>query len=824
MRVSQGLRVPIWTTITRRVRNMARTLFARGDFTALLISSLMMLTPVLALNAALKLTPEPTRATVTWPVGLNQLIPIAILSVIFGFLLARSHYSELMALLLSTIYSVGTVMLIQFFAAPGDPLRRIYNIVVRFSNSINNGPVRTGSFDPYLLILFLSVLIWFLGHNTAWHIFRLDRVWRAILPPGIVLVLNNFYNSQPANLDIYLILYLFLALLLIIRSHIEAREFDWYTNRIAFKSGLRVWFLRIGALFAALILFLAWILPTGPTEENAKRFQQFLSQETPAKILQTLNKLFSPLDSKSIATADYYGGEKLTLSGPAASGDGIVMIVDAPPIIGRYYWKSRVFDTYINGTWTASRSATVSNASGAVVINYPDAKTAAPERQEVSQTFTPVIDDFRLVYAAPQPVEVHLPSEFTVDYVAGEGASYDLEVVQPLNPIKKGSHYSVVSSVSTATADFLRAALVNYPAWVTQKNLELPNTIPQRVYALADQTVARAGATTPYDKAKAIESYLRKIKYSTTPKDPPPGRDPVDWMLFDSKEAYCTYYATAMIVMLRHLGIPARLAVGFAQGLQDNVHYTVKEADSHTWVEVYFLNAGWVEFEPTAFQPNLDRKEPQKAQDATQAPSPTPTPTPSPTPTILPTATRSAAGTLPPTNQASQTAVTATPTAQSILPGSPTPVRSPTPTVPPPTFLSLPPPAQDFLSLLLIIAGVVSALSFGVVALVWAIDYRGLDRMSPVGRAYARLAIYARWLGIPLDTAKTPLEQGRQIARTVPTGGRPVIQITDAYISERYGPPRTTNTADEKQAEDAWKRARRVFIGSKIRKWLRRKS
>lgn len=68
------------------------------------------------------------------------------------------------------------------------------------------------------------------------------------------------------------------------------------------------------------------------------------------------------------------------------------------------------------------------------------------------------------------------------------------------------------------------------------------------------------------------------------------------------------------------------------------------------------------------------------------------------------------------------------------------------------------------------------------------IEYRGLDKLSPIGRAYARLRIYANWLRVPLHNAQTPLEQGRRIARDVPPSTEPVLKITDNYIVERYSP------------------------------------
>src|SRR5258708_10521484 len=208
----------------------------------------------------------------------------------------------------------------------------------------------TNRLDPYILILFLSVFIWFLGHNTGWHTFRLDRVWRAVLPPGIVLVLNAFYNVDPtkSNIEPYLFIYVFLALLLVIRSHIEAREFDWYMNRVAFQGNLkslRAWLFRSGAILALLLLVVAWLLPTGNPEDNAKRFQQFLNGDIVNKITQLIDKLFGSLQSSGAPSADYYGGDTLSLTGAVELGEQVGMGVTAPPSPG-YYWTAPVFCTY----------------------------------------------------------------------------------------------------------------------------------------------------------------------------------------------------------------------------------------------------------------------------------------------------------------------------------------------------------------------------------------------------------------------------------------------------------------------------------------------
>jgi hypothetical protein len=118
--------------------------------------------------------------------------------------------------------------------------------------------------------------------------------------------------------------------------------------------------------------------------------------------------------------------------------------------------------------------------------------------------------------------------------------------------------------------------------------------------------------TTPYEKTVAITNYLRsELEYVDRMPLAPIDRDPIEWALFDQKQGFCNYYASAEVLMLRSLGIPARLAVGYAHGERESnsgrIQYTVRLRDAHAWPEVYFPGIGWVEFEPTANQDPLIR-------------------------------------------------------------------------------------------------------------------------------------------------------------------------------------------------------------------------
>ena len=167
--------------------------------------------------------------------------------------------------------------------------------------------------------------------------------------------------------------------------------------------------------------------------------------------------------------------------------------------------------------------------------------------------------------------------------------------------------YRVDSLVKLIGDAPLRSAGTAYPEWVRNRYLALPDGMPARVVALARDLTATE--PTPYDRALAIETYLRTIPYSLDLPRLPHDRDVVDYFLFDLQQGYCDYYATAMVVLARAAGLPARLVVGYASGTYDEAdnRYIVTEADAHSWVEIYFPGYGWIEFEPTSARPAFGR-------------------------------------------------------------------------------------------------------------------------------------------------------------------------------------------------------------------------
>jgi transglutaminase-like putative cysteine protease len=615
----------------------------------------------------------------------------------------------------------------------------------------------------------------------------------------------------------------------VVRSTIDAQEWEWYLRRITFPARLRGQFLRWGAVLAILLVGTAWMLPTGADSDNLKKVQEFLNSDPLQQINDLFNRLFASLDNEGLVTADYYGGNSLQLGGAIQLGDQPVMLVSVPPITGsgsRYYWRSRTFSQYEGGRWTpTARVRLTVPESGYTITDVP---VLPGTRETVQQRVTMVLGASRLVYTAPQPAVIDLPVSIDMSYVGQNQRQMDVSVIRPLEVLRTGDVYSATSSIVVADAPSLRAAGNVYPQWVLAEYLQVGASVTQRTRDLAFQIVTEAGAATPYDQAKAIERWLRaNIIYDETIAGPPAGSDPVDWVLFDERRGYCNYYASAIVVMLRSVGVPARLAAGFSQGEWDAASqgYLVRERDAHTWVEVYLPDHGWVEFEPTSAQAPLERAdvlpESAGADQATQTPFPTntPQPTPTDTPTPLPTATldttQAAAPVVPPT-------LTPVPTETA----TPTPYLVPTLVSPPNEEVQEPNIFSAILSALLsvlIVLAIFVLLAIVIVFVVWWLEWRGLGGLTPVQRAYALVERYAGYLGIRLSSSHTPYERLRVLSDQVPRGKRSVEVITDMYVTETYGREQTRASRIEQRARAALNHARRAFVRTRLERFLPRR-
>ncbi|MBZ5721642.1 MAG: DUF3488 and transglutaminase-like domain-containing protein [Acidobacteriia bacterium] len=179
----------------------------------------------------------------------------------------------------------------------------------------------------------------------------------------------------------------------------------------------------------------------------------------------------------------------------------------------------------------------------------------------------------------------------------GGGAVYDLDPERPVNL------YEASSVLSQPDPRDLRATSAPYPPEILRNYLQLPAVDP-RIPRLAEQITT--SFSNNYDKALAIETYLRtKFGYTLQLSRTVP-RDPLAEFLFERKRGHCEYFASAMAVMLRTQRIPSRVVNGFRTGEFNDItsQYLVRASNAHSWVEVYFPGWGWVSFDPTPAGPS----------------------------------------------------------------------------------------------------------------------------------------------------------------------------------------------------------------------------
>jgi hypothetical protein len=166
--------------------------------------------------------------------------------------------------------------------------------------------------------------------------------------------------------------------------------------------------------------------------------------------------------------------------------------------------------------------------------------------------------------------------------------------------LKGRTAYGVTSDISIPSEQELRAdSPASSPEEIRRRYLPPQRRLDPRISQLAHEITRTA--PTPYEKARAIENYLKtEFKYTLELKDIQ--GDPLADFLFQTREGHCEYFATAMAIMLRTLDIPSRIVNGFQMGEYNDLNdmYTVRESDAHSWVEAYFPRTeSWIEFDPT---------------------------------------------------------------------------------------------------------------------------------------------------------------------------------------------------------------------------------
>lgn len=465
--------------------------------------------------------------------------------------------------------------------------------------------------DSLVPLVAAGMLLWSCSFWLGWAAMDRREGLLAAAPAGTILATNTFFTLGGAG---FLLAFVPLSLILLIQTNTWSLEGAFQEHRTQYGETFRARLLMMALPCVALVTVLGFYSPYVAVSGISRAFWQHADREW-RSVVRIANWFFPGLAPGAEPAPWLNNGpsaampEARLLQGSQDPGLKPVMYVrtsDPPPVntselmqaerLGLQaqsgpvrYWRGMTYDTYNGRGWA--------NSHEDIVTYNPGQTLQQPEgpREQVTQQFQIIVPRDELIYSVAEPVSIDATSR-----VRWRGPG-DLAYIHA-----SVGQYSVVSEAPVVTVSELRKAGTAYPDWVTARYLQLPQE-PARVADLARQITA--DATTPYDKLAAIEAYLRHYEYDLNIAQPAEGKDVVDYFLFESKKGYCDYFASAMVVLAREVGIPARLASGYVSGEYDynKGYFVVTEQDAHSWPEAYFPGYGWIQFEPTSGRAPLYR-------------------------------------------------------------------------------------------------------------------------------------------------------------------------------------------------------------------------
>ena len=504
----------------------------------------------------------------------------------------------------------------------------------------------------------LMCITWMAGFFAAWVFFRLRNFWGVFVLGGAGLLSNLTF--LPSEGSVYLGIYLLTALLLVSRVQAVRRLQEWRRRGFQSDSHLGILAVSDSVIVTFFVLLLAFLLlPTGRFWAPAHDTYEYMRSPL-VRFEEDFNRLFAGLPARKPLPYRIWG-DAMAFQGTINPTTTPVLQVESPVAM---YWKARSYGTYTPKGWLSENTELQPTdwtpthsvlqpyekrfevthsltpnyrtrnlfAGGQVLSSDRDVRVETYDSPiynidlsgplEVGRSYPKLdiaaVNLDRILRqsgesAGRSQLTQAVPAGFHLVDVVRDGNQVQhvaLAEVLPEQPdtlslrtarkdFKQGETYEVTSSVSLARADDLRLAGLDYPTWALAKYTALPLELPQRVRDLGRELTA--DAETPYDKAIAIEDHLKTLPYSLSINPPPFDADGVDYFLFEQKTGYSEYFASAMTVLLRTQGVPARMVTGYTVGnqLPDHDIYVVTDSHSHGWVEVFFPRYGWISFEPT---------------------------------------------------------------------------------------------------------------------------------------------------------------------------------------------------------------------------------
>lgn len=430
---------------------------------------------------------------------------------------------------------------------------------------------------------------------------------RSILLLGVLTVIYLLCLEAMADVSVYTGMLRVILLLAVLQGVLHFSRLEDYSPLRQRRQGMG-WFLTASAL----------VLLTAGLSVQAVRLA-----DVPAADHQAIDQLAVKLHSwqkkssgqglRETVVTGY--GEGMREMGAALQPDYTPVFTAESPLAT--YWRGESYSYYTGRRWDEPYAQweteevgkqyiadqdVEEDGSRAVMANEGEAAMASPSIIQHIRYVEPVMTGLPLFAGGTITkvidVESHQETRQPVVYRDQASEAVKLPVVTSAEAI---TGYVIETRLNPVLEGRLPALAAAEPSWVTDRYLQLPERLPDRVKKLGAELVAEPSDR--YDAALRVQSYLREnYSYSLNTKVPAPGQEFTDDFLFESREGYCNHFSTAMVVLLRSQGIPARFVKGYAPGQpseSDPTQFVITQADAHSWVEVYFPGAGWVAFDPT---------------------------------------------------------------------------------------------------------------------------------------------------------------------------------------------------------------------------------
>lgn len=531
-----------------------------------------------------------------WLEQLDFLVPVALYAVIAGALLGMLRGSIVWALPVGALIGSAIVL----WAVGGeyftelDQQGRLFALRTELVDwlVVVLGTGYPPQLSPYAIGL--GALIFATVFAAAYAVYRHHRVLDAILLLGAALIVNM--SATFTDLFWQLLVFVVAALLLWLRASLVDRRDGWQRRRVNETLEVPTAIMRSGILAGAGAIGLAWLLTAVAVAAPLTDAWRSLDGVWTG-VRDQFEGVFGSLTNPQSRISGNSFGQSFIVQGEWVSVDAEVLVLAAPRPL---YLRTVTYDIYTGRGWDQSESVRRDVEAGAYLFDEPTSeRSVVPSAVNVVDIAIEMRQPIgRNLFTAGSPIRVYAPAVVTEPL--GEPL---IGSIEHANALGEGEAYEQTVQISTATEADLGAAGDEYPPEIEALYLDTTG-VTDRVAAEARRVTA--GASNNYERARALAAYLQRdpsFSYATKAAVPPSDADLVDFFMFDpaaNRTGYCQYFASAMVMMARSVGLPARMAAGFAPGERlDDETFLVREANAHAWAEIYFPGYGWEIFEAT---------------------------------------------------------------------------------------------------------------------------------------------------------------------------------------------------------------------------------